>query len=171
MSDSASLFPLLLPQPQKPPHPLFLYHSSLSLSLFHSATPLFFMFPSISPLLPLTADLNLSLYLHKAGFPGSVPVETACLMKHKSSHMRAVRDKVYIWNVLCGQIPQLYLSKQKWNEQDVKKNGSGLEGTFLSSSGVYLGWSLARWGTGHAGYLRAAVCHYLKEGYLLFEKK
>jgi len=51
--DSSSQFPLLLPQPQKSPHPLRLYHSSLSLSLS----------PSLSLSLSLPPLLLLSIHL------------------------------------------------------------------------------------------------------------
>lgn len=160
MSDSASLFPLLLPQPQKSPHPLFLYHSSL----FLSATPFFHIsihlssspsrrrsksesvftqsrFSRVSPsrdavldearVLAHERDLGRGLYLERASWS-----DTAAL-SHTSTLSR---------NLNKSRTSRTLKKKKKWTER-----------TFLSFSVVYLGLSRARWGTGHGGYSRVSL--------------
>lgn len=103
---STSLFPFLLPQPQKSPHPLPPYHSSfavpplLLLLLLSIHLPFFF-------LLPLTANLNLSLYLYKTVPRVSLSRVCVCAcvyqwwMKDKVityKHTPQTRRALYIWN-------------------------------------------------------------------------
>lgn len=89
--------------------------------------------------------------------------------------MRATRDEGYIWNVLSRSDAAALSStgassqkkfKQKGNERDVKKKGTGLEGAsglFL----VHLGPNAdSVWAAEAKLDVAAGVCHYL-----LFEKK
>lgn len=73
--------------------------------------------------------------------------------------MCAIRDEVYIWNALRGQIPQLYLPRALHRKILTKVDRAGrlkkkrwTGRTFLSSSVGYLGLSLACWGTEQSGY-------------------
>lgn len=119
MAGSGPTSPLLLPQPQKSPHPLFLYHPFFHISIHLSSS------------LSHHRSKSESVFT-QSRFSRVSPSRDSVLDEIQVVAHARDQDEVYIWN-MSDAAALSYTSassqkfKQKRNELDIKK-GTGLEG-------------------------------------------
>lgn len=124
-----SVPPFVAPTTKITPPSFCLYHSSLALSLSQTlslhATPSSSFHPSCL-FLPLTANLNLSLYLYKACFLGSVWAVCACVCRGDKSevftHTHTSERSLYLEPVSRALIKPLFYLLRILNCRSLGRN-------------------------------------------------
>lgn len=118
MSGSASPFPLLLPQPQEPPHPLFLYHSSPS----RSATPFFHISIHLSSSPSHHRSKSESVFTQSRVFSGRSESRRRVRRKKKKASRRTCAPLGAIFGAGSrGLTPRLYLPRRASSQKKKKK--------------------------------------------------